>query len=74
MVDLAVKIVDYLISQGSLGVIVVLLCAWNWTLQKRFDSVQEKRVGDAFKIAGQLNTFSSALDRNTETMKALVED
>jgi hypothetical protein len=72
MDTIASKIADALIAQGPLGVIVVLLCIWIVLLQRRIDSVQEKRVADAFKIVEAANTVSSALDRNTETLRALI--
>ena len=66
-------VVESLVSHGPLGGIVVLLCLWIWKLQRRLDSVQEKRVADAFKIVNQVHTFATALERNTETLKAFVE-
>lgn len=72
MEALASKILDALIAQGPLGVIVGLLCVWIVVLQRRIDAVQEKRVADAFKIVEAANAVTSALDRNTDTLKALI--
>lgn len=68
------KLLDTLVSSGPMGVIVIALGYAYWHLQKRHDVVQEKRVEDAMKLANAYHAVASALDRNTETLRAFAED
>ncbi len=63
-----------LLSHGLPGVIILGLGLWLWKLQQQLNSVQEKRVQDAMKIAEAAHTFAGALDRNTEAMRTLSEE
>jgi hypothetical protein len=65
---------EVLLKEGVLGVIIVGLALWCWKLQQQLNVVQERRVYDALKIADAAHTFAGALDRNTETLKALAGD
>jgi hypothetical protein len=71
MDDLLKALTEVLLKEGVLGVIIVGLALWCWKLQQQLNMVQEKRVQDALKIADAAHTFAGALDRNTETLKAL---
>lgn len=74
MDDLLKALTEALLKEGVLGVIIVGLTVWCWKLQQQLNTVQEKRVQDAMKIADAAHTFAGALDRNTETLKALAGD
>lgn len=64
---------DALLSQGLPGVIIAGMGIWIWKLQQQLNSVQDKRVEDAFKLAGMAQTFSKALESNTATLKSMLE-
>ena len=66
-------LLEPLVAQGLPGVIIVGLSWWAWKMQQRLDQVQERRVDDALKLAEAAHKFASALDRNTETLRALLE-
>lgn len=70
---------EALLSEGPLGVIIAGMGFWIWkqrhdglALQAQLNSVQERRVQDAMKLADAAHTFANALDRNTEALKAFV--
>lgn len=65
---------EWLISQGALGVIVAGMAYWIWRLQGRIDEVQDKRVSDAFQIVEAAHTISNSLDRNTEVLRAALQE
>jgi hypothetical protein len=65
---------SFLKTAGPFGAIVVLLGYWVWRLESYLLQVQEKRVDDAFKLADVARACESAIDRNTETLKGLLED
>lgn len=67
-------ILDALLSQGPLGVVIAGMALWIWRLQGQLLQVQEQRVKDAFRIADTAHAFSVAVERNTETLKGLLED
>ncbi len=66
-------LLEPLVAQGLSGVIIIGMGYWIIGLQRRLDQVQERRVDDALKFANAAHSFSSALDRNTETLKGLLE-
>lgn len=66
-------VVTGLASQGPFGIIILVMGWWIWKLQTQFNAVQEKRVADAFKLAEAAHTFAGAIERNTETLKSLLE-
>ena len=68
------KVLEALVSEGTMGIIVGGLAYAYWHLQKRHDVVQEKRVEDAMKLATATNAMANALDRNTDTLRAFAED
>lgn len=71
--DAALKsLFDALLSHGLPGVIIGGMSVWIWKTQQQLNQVQERRVEDAFKLAQAAQAFSSALDRNTETLKSLL--
>ncbi len=61
-----------LLSEGPLGVIIAGMAWWIWRQQNLLNTVQERRVEDALKIANAAHNFAGALDRNTEALKAFV--
>ena len=66
-------VIAQLFSYGPLGVIILGMGWWIWTLQKKLYEVQEQRVADAFRLAKAANTIAGAIDRNTQTLNALLE-
>lgn len=72
MDDILQKLVDTMLSEGSMGVIVVVLAYGYWKLQQKLSAVQEQRVADAMKLADATHTLAGALDRNTDTLKTFV--
>jgi hypothetical protein len=73
MTPVVKAVLDALLSQGPLGVVVAGMAYWIWRIQTQLFSVQEQRVKDAFRLAETATTVTSALDRNTTTLKALLE-
>jgi hypothetical protein len=73
MVLVLKALVAALVSQGPLGVIIIGMALWIWNLQQQLSKVQEQRVQDAFRLASTAGACANALDRNTETLKALLE-
>ena len=55
-------------------VMLVGMSVWIWSQQRQLFRVQEKRVQSAMKLTDAAHTFAGALDRNTNTLKALMED
>lgn len=55
-------------------VMLVGMSLWIWSQQRQLFRVQEKRVESAMKLADAAHTFSGALDRNTATLRALMEE
>jgi hypothetical protein len=73
-VDVVAKaLVAQLFSHGLPGVIILGMAWWIWRLQNKLNDVQEQRVEDAFRLAKAANTIAGALDRNTQTLNALLE-
>lgn len=73
--DIVIKaFAQALLSEGPLGVIIAGMAWWIWRQQNLLNAVQERRVEDALKIADAAHNFAGALDRNTEALKAFVED
>ncbi len=70
---LAKAVAAQLFSYGLPGVIILAMGWWIWHLQKKLNEVQEQRVADAFRLAQAANTIAGALDRNTQTLNALLE-
>ena len=66
-------LLEPLVAQGLSGIIIAGLGYAILYLQRRLDAVQEKRLEDALKFAEVAHTFSSALDRNTEALRGLLE-
>ena len=68
------KLADSLLSEGVMGVIVVGLSYGCWKLQQKLSEVQDQRVKDVLKLADATHALASALDRNTETLRAFVSE
>lgn len=74
MEEALATLIQGLLKEGTLGVIILGLVYWLWKKDERLNTVQEQRVKDALKIADAAHTFSNALDRNTDTLRAFTED
>lgn len=71
--DVVIKaLAEALLQEGPLGVIIAGMAWWIWRQQNLLNTVQERRVEDALKIANAAHNFAGALDRNTEALKAFV--
>ena len=68
------EIIKTLTEAGPLGVVILGLGAWAWKLQQQLAAIQEQRVRDAFRIADIASACASALDRNTEALRGMIED
>ncbi len=64
---------EALLQQGLAGVIIIGMAVWIYKLTTKLNEVQEQRVTDAFRLANATNAVASALERNTETLNALLE-
>lgn len=73
MLEIVKALFAALLSLGPLGVVVAGMSVLVWRLHEQLSRVQEQRVKDAFRIAETANSVSNALERNTETLKALLE-
>jgi hypothetical protein len=74
-------LIDSLVREGPLGVIILGMGLWIWkqrreelARQQQLDSIQEKRVQDVMRLADVAHNLAGALDRNTETLRAFVEE
>jgi len=75
VVDILLKtFAEALVAQGLPGVIIAGMGWWLWKQQQLLNTVQDRRVEDARKLAEAVHTLSSALDRNTETLRGLLEN
>ena len=63
-----------LLAQGLPGAVILGQAWWIWRLQGQIISVQEKRVQDAYRLAEAATTAAQALERNTETLNALMQN
>lgn len=67
------KAAEVLLAHGPLGVVALAQGYWIWKLHGQLSVAQEKRVQDAYRLAETITSCTSAIERSTEVLNAMLK-